>query len=394
LPEEYAPARLRFVSAPFANPASTAPGAEPLVFGVNITDLDRDGTADVLICDARLGVVSWARQRQGRWQETPVVQAQAPARVAVADLNRDGHLDMAIAVLGGIKPTDEPCGQLLLVLTDANNRWSMAKVLQDVARVADVQPVDLDGDGDLDLAVAMFGLYKTGGVGWLERQADGAYIMHHIFARTGCSHVVPLDLERDGRMDLIVLVSQEHEQVIALRNAGNGTFTPRPLFMAQSPMFGCAGLIAADLDRDDDPDLLFTNGDSLDIDPVAKHWHGVQWLENRGAGEFHYHDIWRFPGAYAAAAADLDADGDVDVVVTSMMNRWDEPGRQSIAWLENDGQQHFVPHALAASPTALVSLAVGDLNGDRRPDILAGSMYVMPPFRRIGRVNAWMNDGQ
>ena len=77
-----------------------------------------------------------------------------------------------------------------------------------------------------------------------------------------------------------------------------------------------------------------------------------------------------------------------------MMNYWQDPARQSIVWLENDGSQNFQAHSLANNPTSLISLAVADFTGDGAPDVLAGSMFVMPgTFQRKGRIALWVNKG-
>jgi hypothetical protein len=73
-----------------------------------------------------------------------------------------------------------------------------------------------------------------------------------------------------------------------------------------------------------------------------------------------------------------------------MMNRWEEPARQSILWLENQ-RGTFAVHAVGSSPTSLVSAAIGDLDGDGRAEILAGSMYIVPGRHRVGRVTCWVN---
>ncbi|HEV8541767.1 MAG TPA: VCBS repeat-containing protein [Verrucomicrobiae bacterium] len=84
---------------------------------------------------------------------------------------------------------------------------------------------------------------------------------------------------------------------------------------------------------------------------LPRPYRGVQWLENKGRLNFEWHDIYRFYGAYSAVAADLNKDGKLDIVATSMFNDWIDPKRASIIWLENDGIQHFTPHAIARIPT-------------------------------------------
>jgi hypothetical protein len=38
-------------------------------------------------------------------------------------------------------------------------------------------------------------------------------------------------------------------------------------------------------------------------------------------------------------------------------------------------------------------VAIGDLDGDGRDDILTGGMHLIGPFDRMGRLTAWFNRG-
>jgi len=44
-----------------------------------------------------------------------------------------------------------------------------------------------------------------------------------------------------------------------------------------------------------------------------------------------------------------------------------------------------------SQPTHLISAAIGDMDGDGRPDIVACGMYGFPPFDRMGRITLWKN---
>jgi hypothetical protein len=149
-------------------------------------------------------------------------------------------------------------------------------------------------------------------------------------ALSGPIHTIPVDFDHDGDLDIVSLVSQEWEEIWVFENNGVGQFKSHLIWGSTNEDFGCSGMRTADLDRDGDIDILFTNGDAFDyIPPRPRPWHGVQWLENTGNFKFAYHRIGALNGASAACAADLDNDGDVDVVA-SALNFWESWKRSMV----------------------------------------------------------------
>lgn len=393
------PSPLEFQGSAFGLPPvwSEGSGDPPRISNLCLDDLDEDGLVDVIVSDVQLGALTWIHRAADKtWREDVLADVPAPARVALADLDADGDRDIAVASLGSIVPTEDKIGAVVVLenvtASGAPPRFVARPLLTGVPRATDVRAGDLDGDQDVDLAVGLFGLYQTGGAIWLERTANGNYKRHVILDKNGVSHVPLVDIDRDGLLDVVVLVSQQHEEIVLFSNRGRGKFEACVVYKAPHPMFGLSNCELADLDQDGDVDIVFANGDALDQDPFPKPWHGAHWLENRcvqnDRPRFEHHELVRFPGAYCAMPGDLDGDGDPDVVVTSMLNRWDEP-RMSVIWLENRGELRFAAHPLDTSPTFQVTAAVADLDADGRSDVLAGGMYVLPPFYRIGRVTLW-----
>ena len=395
LPLKLPPTPIAFNPTGFGRPPPPQGGAPPVIGHIRLVDLDKNGRLDVLACDTSTGVVLWLGQRpDGGWVEQVVGQAPSPSHVEAADLDGDGKLEIVFSYLGGLQPTDDPIGGVYQVKNDGRGTVQQLPIVQNLPRVSDVRPADLDGDGDMDLAIAMFGMYATGGVAWLEQTAPGVFQERLIERICGVSHVPIGDINGDGLPDIVALVSQHHERIIACINKGAGKFEPRVIYQAPHPLWGLSGIELVDLNKDGRLDVLFTNGDALDFDTAPKPYHGVQWLENLGGLRFRYHDVMRFYGAYRATAADLNGDGHLDLVVSSMSQPWQNQDAQSLIWLENNGKQVFSPRAIANSPTHLVSVEVGDLTGDGKPDILAGGMYVLKPYGRVGRMVMWSNQGQ
>ena len=364
----------------------------PLVANVAIVDLDQDGRADLLAADAAANRVVWLQQGDdGVYTERVLASVPGPAHVTAVDLDRDGDLDVLVASLGVLFPNNAPIGAVIVIENTGRQQFTSRVLVDKIARVSDVEAGDLDGDGDLDLAVAQFG-YDQGETRWLENKGDWRFESHVIHSLSGGINAVVADADADGDLDIVSLISQEWEEIYVLTNDGRGQFTPVRVFGAANEDFGSSWITVVDLDRDGDVDILYSNGDAFDYaPPKGRNWNGVQWLENTGALRFTYHRIADYPGASSPQAADLDGDTDLDIVVVSAYNDWAKPSAQSLVWLQNDGRMSFTMRDLANAPTHLLTLAIGDLNGDGRPDLATGGAHVSWPYDRLSRLMIWTN---
>jgi hypothetical protein len=365
----------------------------PRISNVQIVDLDRDGLPDLLVCDTVRNRVSWIRQAPaGVYTEQVIdIEILAPAHVQAVDFDGDGDLDLVVASLGVLFPDNRRIGSVIVLENDGAQNFTPHVAAQGVARVADVRAADLDGDGDLDLAVAGFG-YDQGETLWLENVGGWRFTSHVVQPLSGAINVIPVDIDDDGDLDLVSLVSQEWEEIWAFINDGKGQFTSKLIWGSTNPDWGSSWISIVDLDRDGRPDILCSNGDAFDYAPSnSRPWHGVQWLQNRGGLTFDFHRIADLSGASSPQAADLDGDGDIDVAVVSAYNRWNDETAWSLVWLENNGRQQFTMHPITRSPTHLITLAIGDFDGDGKPDLVTGGMHISPPYDRMSRVTIWSN---
>lgn len=364
----------------------------PLITNVQILDFNGDGLNDILACDSGRGILSlFTKDGDDTWQEEVLLRdLAAPAHATVVDIDADGDQDIIVSILGNLLPDDRVIGRVELYERQGDE-YVRHVILDDVRRVADVQPGDFDGDGDLDLAVAVFG-YNRGAVLWLENRGDLKFRDHELLNAPGTIHVPVADYDGDGDLDIAAIVSQDEEELWGFENLGEGKFKKRRLWMTVNLDLGSAGLISADLDQDGDQDLILPAGDNLeDLDAYPQPYHGCLWFENKGDWNFEARQISDLGGTYAADVGDLDGDGDLDVVLVSMTNDWYDPDTASVVWLENDGKQNFQTWQIDNNPIHLVTVAVGDLTGDGHADLAAGGLNLRKPFQRIGRISAWLN---
>jgi len=331
-----------------------------------------------------------------RWRT--LARLDHPAHLAPCDLDRDGAIDLVAADLGTFAPSDKLKGRVVWLRRTGAETFEPQPLAEGLGRVADVEPGDFDGDGMTDLVVAEFG-WQTAGRILLLRQVvgDGGAIRfetREIDPRHGSIHVTPCDLDGDGRLDFVALISQEHEVVEAYLNRVAGGFERHTLFDAGEPSWGSSGLHVVDLDCDGDLDVLCTNGDTFDSFHL-KPFHGVSWLENTGRFPFERHALANLPGVHRAVAGDLDGDGDLDIAACAMI-----PSRMarrhaaltfdSLIWLEQTGPKEFTRHTLKHGSPNHAALEMGDFNDDGMLDLAVGEFA---ESKGAGAVEFWWNRG-
>jgi hypothetical protein len=376
----------------------------PAVSNVNLVHLFDDRRLDVLVCDMRRGQVLALQPYtpEPAWHvlySHGPDQGFHPAHAEVVDLDGDGVPDILVANLGNFLPTDAPCGSVLWLRGLGNGRYEPHTLLDGVGRVADVQAADFRGTGKLDLVVAVFGWRNTGAVLYLENQTTDwrkpAFVPRVLDDRHGAIHVPVGDLNNDGKPDIVALISQEHETIVAFVNEG-GHFRKETLFTGPHPAYGSSGIQLVDLNGDGKLDVLYTNGDSLDPPPLLKPYHGVQWLENRGGFPFEPHPLTAMYGAMRAVAADFTGKGRKDIVVVSFLPAEQFPQRKELqldaaVLLEQAAPGEFVRHSLETITCDHFTCAVGDLYNDGTVQLVTGSAYSPEGDKNSPAVTLWEN---
>jgi hypothetical protein len=166
------------------------------------------------------------------------------------------------------------------------------------------------------------------------------------------------DFNGDGSADLAVLDSTAKTVAILLSD-GTGNLVPAagsPIHLDGIP----ANVVAADVNGDARPDLVV---------PVAESsGHGIEILLGDGSGGFAQAPGSPVPilsgNVISVAVADLDGDGHADLAVGNTE-------RNEISIMRGDGAGGFAPAATVGSGRHPSDIAVGDFDGNGKPDLAA-----------------------
>lgn len=377
-----------------AQPIGTPVDGPPWIAHVLPVDLDHDGLLDLVFCEARENKLVWLRQTsRGVFEEKVLADnLRAPVHVDAADMDGDGDIDLVVASMGVVFPDNDRIGTVYVLENDGHQNFTPHIAIENTSRVTDVRVADINRDGRPDLVLAQFG-YDQGEVSWLERTGPWEFKRHVMLELSGAINVCVADFNGDGKPDVVALLSQQWEEIYYFQNDGLGNFTTKRIWGSTNEDFGSSGISVCDLNRDGKPDILYSNGDGFGpaSTPGPRPWHGVQWLENLGDGNFRYHRIGNLPGAYSPLGVDLDGDGAMDVVAVAAYADWNNKNRSAISlmWFRNDGRMNFEPHILANGPKDQITLANGDFDGTGKPVLVTGGFYIYPPYDSMGRVTLW-----
>jgi hypothetical protein len=231
-----------------------APGEDVRILsGVNglaSADVDGDGWIDVVTAN-RFDNVSVVRNAGGRSFEAPRNHASGisglyrPQRVVAGDLDRDGHIDLALAM-----GENTPRATISVLWNDDRGAYpDVSTWKRNWLSFGFLGYEDIDDDGGGDL------IFSTGG-SILALRNEGARILSDFVISWGKS--VPLgpvlleDLDLDGRAELAFSRQSCDGFVVASRQGG--TYADAMTFPAHGTYYGF--LRAGDLDSDGDRDLV------------------------------------------------------------------------------------------------------------------------------------------
>lgn len=236
--------------------------------------------------------------------------------------------------------------------------------------VTAVEALDYDLEGDLDLAVAL----SDGSLGFLRNSLNGPLVsvsdnvMPQLLPRD-VHQLLASDLDRDGDQDLLVL---GQSQLTWLDNKRQGSFRNRTAIGGLRDAPGGEAVATADLDNDGYPELLVA-GDGL---ALYDNLEGVfRASSSHLPGD---------PGRLSAVLAfDADNDGRLDLAAAGE--------RGLFIWLQRGGsfESSAIEGLDEGSLTAALSL---DLEGDGDLDLIADGPNGLLSIENVGgNANHWLN---
>ncbi len=294
--------------------------------------------------------------------------------IAVADVNGDGKLD--VLVPDGCTSRSGNCyGGVGVLLGKGDGTFKAVQTYDSGAWFANAVAVgDVNGDGKPDLLMTNrcsdpYCYYGSGSVGVLMGNGDGTFQPAQIYYSGGSNAVAIAigDVNGDGNLDLLVANNYYPGGVGVLLGNGNGTFQPAQTY-GQRGAAGPGSLVVADVNGDGKPDLLSTIQYM-----TTKHDGGVEIMSGNGDGTFQPPQIYLSGGkiADAMAVSDVNGDGKLDLLVANecMAEGCGHGGSVTVLLGNCDGTfqspQVYKPGGFKTS-----SVAVGDVNGDGKPDLL------------------------
>ena len=237
------------------------------------------------------------------------------------------------------------------------------RLLTDLTRAVGSRMRDFDGDGYADILVSGFG--GNGGSGELTiywGKEDGkSFTAQVIFPGSGSLDAEVADFDGDGTIDILVLVTQQSQQLRLYLNRGERRFEERILI--QRPIgWGYMDLEVVDFDMDGDLDVVTIAGNNMEFGmPPLKPYHGIRIWINDGEGSLSEKFFYPLYGAAQCVIADVDGDGDLDIAVTAFTPDWEAETPETFVLLVQTSPLTLQPyHPPQSSWRRWTFLAKGD----------------------------------
>lgn len=317
---------------------------------VAVGDFNGDSKMDLVVANRNSGDVSvLLGVGNGSFQTTVNYPAGAgPDSVAVGDFNGDGNLDLAVANEGG--------DSVSVLLGSGTGTFQASSVYLAGIGAESVTVSDFNGDSKPDLAVANF---SSDDVSILLGTGNGALQAAVNYpAGIGPLSTAAGDLNGDGKLDLVAVNLVSANVSVLLRTA-SGFLAAVHYSVGSRPTSVAVG----DFNGDSKLDLAATSYDDDEVSVLLGLGNGVFQTAAK-------YTVGSLP--ISIATGDFNGDGKLDLAVANIssdaLSVMKGTGN-SVSVLLGTGTGTFqtaTNYSVGTNPT---SVAVGDFNGDGKPDL-------------------------
>jgi len=370
---------------------------------VALADVNGDGKPDLLVANfcldsscGTLGIIGVLLGNGDGTFQTAISYGSSgyfPLSLLVGEVNGDGRPDLLVANFC----RDSFCatnGTVGVLTGNGDGTFQAARAYQSGWSAADSLAVgDVNGDGQLDLVATHLTADSSGAtsgtVGVLLGNHDGTFQTAETYdsAGFGTDSVALGDVNGDGKPDLVVANSCGTDPLCAngsvqvLIGNGDGTFQTAASY--SSGGYFAYTVAVADVNGDGKPDLLVANNCAqrpcFGTDGI------VSVLLGNGDGSFQAPVTYDSgaPGTVSAVVADVNGDGKVDLLVANGCADTN-CSTGGVGVLLGNGDGTFQPAKIYGSGGSnTISLALGDMDGDGKPDLVVKN--------RCGDINCFTN---
>jgi large repetitive protein len=307
---------------------------------IAVADFNKDHKLDAAVANFTGQLAILFGNGNGTFQPPLYYSVDYLESIAAADFRNDGNIDLAM--VDGLNQ------YVTVLLNNGDGTFGSPSTVPLNGVPVFVAIGDFNGDHIPDLVAVQY--IPTFTISVMLGNGDGTFQSP---VDTGSPVSYPAiglgDFNRDGKLDVAV-AGDENGQLTILLGNGNGTFTTGATYSAGTfPTYVSVG----DLTGDGILDIVVTSGGGLRV------------LLGNGDGTFRAGATY-FTSGGGTQTADLNGDGKLDLVLLTetQPSPWDR-----VTVMLGNGDGTFQPPAYYQQFQEGTFIAVGDFNGDHKPDL-------------------------
>jgi hypothetical protein len=322
---------------------------------VVVADFNKDGRLDLAVANSRTDTIGVLFGNGNGIFSIPTLYSTGngsePFRLATGDFNNDNQLDIAIANYGSNSFS------VLLGFVNGTFFSPLNYFIVDGSQPNSIAVGDFNNDSRLDIIVANSGIDNVGV--FLGYVSEG-FLNAPAYSTGPSSQPVSIavgDFDNDARLDVVV-ANNGTDNIMILFGSGYGTFVSHTSYSTGNGSYSC-WVAVGDFNNDSRLDIVVANSGTNNV--------GI-FLSN-GTGTFSNQTTYSTgldSQPYSVAVLDFDNDTVLDVAVANY-------GSNSMVVFFGDGNGTFTNQStfntgFDSHPFALV---VGDVNNDNVTDVIA-----------------------